>query len=190
MKLYELTIDDLNQHGVFIMSLVENPAIEINYVTLSKDKLTLAKLIKEQQIIVGPALIPDKQILRREEKTGEEYAIYFTAETVKEAAHLYLKRNSHHTTNLEHDVTLGGISAVESWIVEDPENDKSKVYGFDVPKGTWMLAMKVDNQDIWDNYVKTETVKGFSIEGEFLPKLTGETEMDVILKAIDELLRE
>jgi hypothetical protein len=60
------------------------------------------------------------------------------------------------------------MSVVESWIVEG-ENDKSKNYGFDVPKGTWMIAMKVNNDKVWQQ-VKEGKIKGFSIEGYFADK--------------------
>ncbi len=89
---------------------------------------------------------------------------------MRKASQLYLKQDNHHNATLEHDKKIEGLYLVESWIVEDKENDKSKLYGMDVPKGTWMGAIKVENDEIWNDYVKEGKVKGFSIEGYFADK--------------------
>ena len=60
---------------------------------------------------------------------------------------------------------------MESWIVENKEKDKTALYGLDVPVGTWMGSVKVQNEDVWNDYVKTGKVKGFSIEGYFADKI-------------------
>ena len=77
---------------------------------------------------------------------------------------------------MEHQVDIQGLSVVESWIIEDTDMDKSKKYGLSLPKGTWMVSVKVNNDDIWNNYVKEGKVKGFSIEGFFADKLDGPKE--------------
>ena len=103
---------------------------------------------------------------------GEEFYIYFTKETIAKAAELFFKRNNQSNATLEHAYQLEGMTVFESWIVEDKEFDKSKKYGLDVPEGTWMVSMKVDDKNVWDNYVKDNKVFGFSIEGQFANKLT------------------
>ena len=70
----------------------------------------------------------------------------------------------------EHEKKLSGMSVVESWIIDDTKTDKSRFYGFDLPKGTWMISMKVNNDDVWKD-VKEGKVKGFSIEGYFADKM-------------------
>jgi hypothetical protein len=80
----------------------------------------------------------------------------------------------------EHDQKLKGLSVVESWIIEDPKHDKSVKYGFSLPVGTWMISMKVNNEDVWKK-VKDGSVKGFSIEGYFADKL------EMSLNNIDEM---
>jgi hypothetical protein len=84
---------------------------------------------------------------------------------------LFFQNSNQNESTLEHEVALNGLSVVESWLVEDDEKDKSRIYGLDVPVGTWMVSMKVNNDDIWNNYVKTNKVKGFSIEGFFVDKV-------------------
>ena len=84
---------------------------------------------------------------------------------------MYLKNGYQNNSTLEHDKALDGLTLVESWIVEDEVQDKSRKYGLNVPVGTWMGAVKVNNKEIWKEYVKTNKVKGFSIEGYFADKM-------------------
>ena len=172
MKMYEVVIDEENpQSGINAISLVSSPAIEIDFIALSKDKKEqLIKLAdQDRQVLMGAALVPNKPIPRV--ANGEEFYIMFSKETIRRASELYFMRNRQQSATLEHEGAVDGITTVESWIVEDVELDKSKKYGFNVPVGTWMVAMKVDNKDIWTNLVKTGEVKGFSIEGFFVPEL-------------------
>lgn len=166
MEVYELIIKDEQTDGVFAVSLVEKPAIEENFIALSKHQIEL-KALEEKRIVIGAALIPNKKIYRRDK--DKEFEIYFTDETVRRASELVFMRNQHQNATLEHAVKLSGMAIVESWIIEDEEKDKSKVYGFDLPKGTWMITMKVMDDNIWEK-VKNGEVKGFSIEGYFVEK--------------------
>ena len=166
-KVYEMLIDEAdNASGVFAISLVSDPAIEENWVYMSKQKPTnLAQIAPDKRLLLGPVLIPDKLIPRVDDETGEEYDITFTPETIEKAAHLYMQRQNNNNATLEHEGDVEDISTVESWIVNDPEKDKSVKFGMHYPKGTWMAMMKVNNPTIWQDYVKTGKIKGFSIEG-------------------------
>ena len=155
--------------GIEAISIVENPAIEENFLALKSEEIKLAEVNKEKRILMGALLIPNKPIYRR---NGEdEYYIYFSRDTVAKASQLYLKNGNQNNSTLEHKHDINGLTLVESWIVEDEKYDKSRKYGLDVPIGTWMGAVKVNNDEIWNEYVKTGKVKGFSIEGYFADKL-------------------
>jgi hypothetical protein len=128
---------------------------------------------KEQQIVVGPILIPDKLIYRwdTEEK---DYYVYFSADTIKKIAYKYMEQKYVDQANIEHDSEqmVKNVYLVESWIIDNPSTDKSKVLtGKEYPKGTWMGTMKIKNKKVWDEYVKTGLVKGFSAEGYFIDQL-------------------
>jgi len=114
---------------------------------------------------MGAALVPNKQILRAD-KDGNGYYIYFSEDTIKKASELFLMRSNQNNATYEHNQKLKGMSVVESWLIEDEVHDKSVKYGFNLPKGTWMISMKVNNEDVWKD-VKDGKVKGFSIEGYF-----------------------
>ena len=169
MKIVELVIDEKEDlSGVEAISIVEFPAIEENFVALNQ-QLQLAKVDDEKRILMGAALIPNKNIYRR---NGEdEYYIFFSEDTVKKASELFLMNSNQNNATLEHEKKINDLSVVESWIVEDTEMDKSKKYGLNAAVGTWMVSMKVNNDAIWTDFVKTGKVKGFSIEGYFADKL-------------------
>jgi hypothetical protein len=177
MKIVELILDEEEMMaGVQAISIVEYPAIEENFVKLSKDQeIKLAEVDSERRILMGPALIPNKTIYR---KNGEEeYYIYFSRDTIRKVSEMFLTKGNQNKSTLEHQIDLQGLSVVESWIVEG-EQDKSKAYGMDMPEGTWMVSMKVYNEDVWEKYVKTGRVKGFSIEGYFADKVNMGTQVD------------
>ena len=171
MKIVELLIDEEQLlSGIEAISIVDQPAIEENFIALSKQhEVKLAQVDEEKRILMGAALVPDKNIYR---KDGEdEYYIYFSKDTVRKASQLFLMRGNQNKSTLEHQAELHGLSVVESWIIEDEVHDKSRKYDMDLPVGTWMVSMKVNNDEVWDKYVKTGLVKGFSIEGYFTDKL-------------------
>ena len=186
IKLVELVIDeDSDFAGIQAISIVDEPAIEEDFVALASHEIKLAEVDKEKKILMGAALIPNKKIYRSNGE--EEYYIYFSEDTVKKASELFLTKGNQNNSTLEHEIELNGLSVVESWIVEDEKQDKSRKYGFNVPVGTWMVSMKVNNDEIWDNYVKTGKVKGFSIEGHFVDAIKYDKEEEEALSLLEEL---
>ena len=170
MKIVELILDDNEDlTGIEAISIVENPAIEEDFIALNNDQvIQLAQVDKEKKILLGALLIPNKPIYR---KSGEdEYYIYFSRDTVRKASQIYLQKGNQNNSTLEHKHTLKGLSLVESWIVEDTKKDKTALYGLEYPVGTWVGAVKVNNDKVWEEFVKTGKVKGFSIEGYFADK--------------------
>ena len=165
-----MEIDESLDNGVFAISLVEDPAIEELFVYMSKDHqmVKLAEVDKEKRILMGPVLIPNKEIPRHDDETGEEYSIVFTPAVVERAAQLFMQQQKNNNATIEHtEKSIPDVSVVESWIIENSQKDKSNAYGMSFPKGTWMVMMKVNNKDVWEKYVKTGRVKGFSLEGLF-----------------------
>ena len=170
MKFFELVLDeDKLLHGIDAISIVEHPAIEEDFITMSKEhKFEFKEVDNQKRILMGAAMIPEKPIYRRDGE--DEYYVFFTKETIRRASELYLMNGKQGNATLEHQEKISGLSLVESWIIEDPEKDKSRAYGLEYPVGTWMVSMKVNNEDIWEEYVKSGKVKGFSIEGWFLQR--------------------
>jgi hypothetical protein len=189
MKIIELILDEDEAIGVEAISVVENPAIESDFIALNNQEIKLAEINKEKRLLMGALLIPNKPIYRKNGK--EEYYIFFSKDTIARASQMYLQNGNQSQSTLEHDKQLKGLTLVESWIVEDKEKDKTALYGLDVKVGTWMGSVKVDNDEIWNDYVKSGKVKGFSIEGYFADKLERPNEeLKEDLSAEDKLINE
>ena len=172
MKIYELILEDDKLMGVDAISIVESPAIEEQFIALSKQQIQFKVQNEDKRILIGAALVPNKPIYRYDEKTGEEYYVYFAQDTIRKASELYMIKGNQNNATLEHAEELSGLSVVESWIIEDENNDKSRAYGLEYPVGTWVVMMKVNNEAIWNEYIKEGKVKGFSIEGWFAQRET------------------
>ena len=152
--------------GVFAISLVKTPATEETFIAMSKQEelIKMAKVNEEQRIVMGLVLQPQQLILREDPTTGEQFNIVFSADTIKELSHNFFKSGFQLNSKLEHNSPIKDVTFVESWIVENSEIDKSANFGMNFPKGSWMATMKIDNDDIWNNYVKTGEVEGFSVD--------------------------
>ena len=189
MKIVELILEGNEAIGVEAISVVENPAIESDFIALNNQEIKLAEVDKEKRILMGALLIPNKPIYRRDGE--EEYYVYFSKDTIVNASQMYLQNGNQSESTLEHEQKLNGLTLVESWIVEDKDKDKSALYELNVPVGTWMGTVKVDNEEIWNDYVKTGKVKGFSIEGYFADKIEEKNELsedEQLLKDLIEIL--
>ena len=172
LPLFEMDLPE-GEEGVFAISIVDVPAIKENFIALreaERKQYQLAAVDEEKHLLVGAALIPDKEIYRVNDKTKEEFNIVFRKDVIEKAAHLFLKKGYQSSATEMHRRKIQGVTTVESWIVEDSKKDKAAVYGFDVPNGTWMVAMKVENAEIWSR-VKSGELRGFSIEAFFADRL-------------------
>ncbi len=205
MKRYNVVFNEEEKEGVYAISVVESPAMESMFLTLSKDEkpslnieLKESEEGKKENILLGVALIPDKPVYRNQ--GGEEFEIIFSKDTIKKAAHNFLKMGYQHNSSVEHEQAISGVSIVESWIVKDANNDAANAYGLnkeDIVEGAWIVKMKCDNKDIYDKAVSGE-IKGFSIDGLFdLEEVNLKTDVKMsdelkennsILKELKELL--
>ena len=173
MKIIELIIDENDEYsGIDAISLVEFPAIEENWVALNENKreYKFKALDEDKKILIGALLVPNKMIYRKD--GDEEYYIHFTKETVKKASELYLMNGNANNATYEHIKEVEGVSLVESWIVEDKEKDKSALYDLDLPIGSWVGAVRVNNEKLWEMAKVEGSIRGFSIEGYFAERAT------------------
>tara|TARA_R110002167_G_scaffold315101_1_gene520619 strand:+ start:290 stop:895 length:606 start_codon:yes stop_codon:yes gene_type:complete len=192
-RIVELVIaDDSQELAIDAISLVTSPAIEQDFVFFGKEKnnLTFAKVDEEKRMLISPALIPNKQIFRHDANTDSDYYVYFSKDTVRKASELYLRHNNHHKATYQHQDRVSGVLTVESWIKEG-DQDKSKLYGYDLPNGTWFVKMKIENDELWQK-IKGGELKGLSIEGYFTDKMEKmgkkEASSEEILKALNEII--
>jgi hypothetical protein len=132
-------------------------------------KRNFAAELADKQMLVGPLMTPGKLIPRKDEDTGEEYQVFFSANTIEKIAYKMMQDKLVDSVNIEHDGAhkVEDAYLVETWIVKDPEKDKSLLYGFKPVAGEWYGMYKIGNRRVWNEYVKTGKVKGFSVEGYF-----------------------
>jgi hypothetical protein len=175
--------------GVEALNWVES-TIKKNEEMSTESEMTFSVFNNEKKLVVGPAMIPDKMIIRRNEITGEIYYVYFTAETIVKLQQKFMQEKLLDKTNIEHGRRfLNGVDVVESWIVEDPEKDKQQVFGMNYPKGTWMCIVKVDDDNTWQ-MVKDGKLKGFSVQGYFLERAKFNAHTHQVLDEIKNILNE
>jgi hypothetical protein len=167
LPIYQLTIGENDHTGVDFVSLVERPAIEVNWVAFNEDKpLYTFSQDAEKRFLSGPFLIPDLPIYRRNDR-GEEFYVVFTKETIEKIVKKFFKNEYTGNINYEHipDSKIANTYVVESWIVSDAGNDKSKHLGFSLPEGTWFGTVHIESEEYWERHIKSGDVKGFSVEG-------------------------
>jgi len=198
---YEIVLDGENL-GVSFVSVVQNPAIEINWQAFSTsetlvDNLDLqtedpdtqwesemigfASISNEQRMLAGPLLVPDLMIYRKDEG-GKEYEVYFSKETIQLAVKKFFKSLNNLNINEEHSEKKVPGYIVESWIVS-AESDKSKTFGFNLPEGTWFGVIHIEDEQYWNDMVKTKQVRGFSVEGLMSMQQKSTKEMEQFAKA-------
>jgi hypothetical protein len=167
MDIVELILDEENEEmvGIEAVSIVSQPAIEESFVALSSDEIKLAKVDDEKRIVMGAALVPNKMIFRKRNDTM--FYVYFSKETIRRASELFFQNGNQSNATLEHQMKANGLTVVESWIVEDKEKDKSAIYNLDLPVGSWVISMKVEDDELWQQIKEGKKYTGFSIEGFF-----------------------
>lgn len=183
--LVELKVNEDDETGVNIISFVESPAINVDFMYFNDKKTERFKTVDDdKRIVVGAAMLPNEKIIR-EDADGNPYFVYFSEETIKQCSELYFKRSNQNGANVEHtDKVLPDVTVVESWIVDNPSMDKSKHLGYsDIPVGAWFVSYKVENDELWQK-VKAGEVLGFSVEGLF----TQEIKKDNIEQQMSEIL--
>jgi len=159
-ELFELAIEDA-EDGMIAVSLVESPAIERDFVFMSKE-IQFAEVSSEKMLVAGPLLVPNKKILRLKDD-GSKYYVYFTEDGIEQIARKFMKQKLGDSVTLEHGNKTSGVYLTELWLVEASKTDKSNLYGFTLPKGTLFGIYKIEDKRIWEK-VKDGTFKGFSIE--------------------------
>lgn len=160
IKKYKVGIDS----ETYAISLVESPAIESDFVALAKEEEEKQQVFlesNEKHMVYGAALIPDKDIYRN---NGEqEFYINFTKESIERMSQDFMKEYRQYEVKTDHDDIANEVCVVESWLVSDSYKDKSNALGINVPEGTWMVGMKVNNIETWER-IKAGELKGFSVE--------------------------
>lgn len=170
MEIIQMFIDERDdESGIDAISVVDQPAIELDFIALNKQtKVQLVEVDEDKNILMGAILVPNKPIYRNQD--GKEFYIYFNKKTVRKGMELFFKKGNQNNATQQHQTKLMGCTLVESWIKEDEVHDKSVKYGLSAPVGSWIGTLKVDDKETYQK-AKNGELKGFSIEGYFTDKL-------------------
>jgi len=174
MDIFEFIFNENDEEnsGVFAMSMVNKPAMKQSYVLLSENKVLLKVQDAKKKILTGVALMPDVLIPRIDPKTGDMYQAFFSSETIEKTAYKFLKDFNQKNVTVEHMLSVDDCAIVESWIKTDDKLDKSVSLGIDAPVGSWLMTLKVEDNELWDGLIETGLLTGFSIEGNYDRKPT------------------
>ena len=169
MQTYKVILNENDESGIYAISLVDDPATKELFISLSAEKETeiqLATVNEEKRLVVGPVLIPNQLIMRNDPQGGNPFNITFDAETIKAIQEKFIKNGFQNNSTIEHDGKfIEDVTFIETWIKEDEVHDKSVLYGFNQPVGSLFAMQKINNDEVWNDYIKTGKVKGFSIDG-------------------------
>ena len=168
MVTYNVIFNEERDKGVYAISVVENPAMQSNFITLSEQtKIKLAEVDEKKFLLAGVVLVPEREVYRNQ--GGKEFNIVFSKDTIEGVANNFLKQGYQNNSSVEHETKIDGVSIVQSWVVKDPEQDTANAYGLpkeDIKEGSWIVLYKCDNKDIYNKALNGE-IKGFSIDGLF-----------------------
>jgi hypothetical protein len=185
LPLYKLVINDTEDSGVDMVSFVNNPAIEEEFMVFEKEECKFAK-DEKRRIVTGAAMIPDKPIYRNND--GEEFMVMFDKDTVQNIVVKFLKHNKNNNVNVDHSLQVEGVDLINSFITDKEMGINAPSKYSKVPDGTWFLTYHIKNDDVWGS-VEDGTFKGFSVEGMFnrVPIKMSKTKID---KEVEQLFKD
>ena len=158
LPIYEV---DLNDRTIFEnISIVDEPAIEEDFIFLSKDTEIKFRINEEKRIVSGPVLIPDMPIYRRD-ANGKEFYIKFDADTIRGYAEKFFKDHRNTEGNVQHEIAVNGVNFFESYLVNRNRGIAPVEYP-EIADGTWMASAKIENDELWA-LIKDGTLRGFSV---------------------------
>lgn len=162
LPIYELKLDK-NTDGVYCISLVDFPAIEQDFLVFdAQEEIKFTKVDEEKHIVYGPAMIPDMAIYRRDE-SGREYYVKFSKETIAQIAQKFHKDNCIYNISVGHETDVNDCYVFTSYLI-DRENGLDPVQFRNIADGSWIVGVKVDNDNVWNAIKNTDLLRGFSVE--------------------------
>lgn len=167
LPIYKLIIDDSDELGVDFVALVDKPAIEKTWMAFNESKQHKFIGNEEKRIISGPLMVADLPIYRRDE--SGEYYVVFDKEQITKIVQRYFKNGFTHNVNMMHDEArqVNGVYMIESFQIDKSRGINTPTGFATLTDGSWFGSYKVDNNEVWNDFVKTGVFKGFSIEGAF-----------------------
>jgi|AntAceMinimDraft_17_1070374.scaffolds.fasta_scaffold46263_2 hypothetical protein len=165
MKVYELKMQKGGK-AVYKVSLVKGPAVNDTLLYFKKEGEQIVTFADEEKREIYSLVMRPNILIPRNNINGEQAQTFYTSGTVRDCQINYFRNNGNLFTNINHseNSNASGIFPFESWIVKDSKNDKSTSMGMDSIDGDWIMGYKIDNDELWNDYIKTGKLDGLSIE--------------------------
>ena len=178
LPVYKLVINDTEESGVDMVSFVNAPAIEEEFMVFEKDEPFKFATDEKRRIVTGAMMIANKPIYRNTD--GEEFMVMFDKDTIEKIAQKFFKQGNSNNVNVMHETQVGGVYMFESFITDKERGIQAPKNYSKVSDGSWFASYKVDNEDVWKS-VEDGTFKGFSVEGMFnrVPLKMSKTKVEI-----------
>ena len=176
LPLFDISLEDIAQ-GMYKISLVDKPAIEEDFIHFNEvEKLQMFADEKKKEV-VGPIMIPNKEILRFSPDMGYYY-VRFTEETIQQIMYKYSKEGLFNAFGINHSYDTDEVVMLEVWTKES-DNDKSVDYGYKLPNGTVFVKAKIESDELF-TAIENGEINGFSIEikADIKPTINNEEQMN------------
>jgi hypothetical protein len=161
LPIYQIEIDENDETtGVDFISLVDEPAMELNWLKFNKEVKLEFKADKDKKLLYGVFIVPDKMIYRNDDRMGEYYT-YFSKDTIEKIVKKFNKNNFNKNINFQH-----GDNRVNGFVVENFITSPmlKADFGFEIPEGSWVGSVYIEDDNFWQNYIKNGDLNGFSVE--------------------------
>ena len=186
LPIYRFEVSEGDDSEVTAVALVDSPAIEMNWQAFNDQKQSYTfKADTEKRIISGPLMVADLPIYRRDEEIGEYYCL-FKAEDIYNIRNKFFKNNNTKEVNQMHDPSkaVEGVYMIESFLIDSKRGIHSPA-NYKLPDGSWFGSYKVDNEQVWNDFIKSGEFKGFSVEGVFKAVKIDQKPQSMIDKVIE-----
>jgi hypothetical protein len=190
LPVYKIVIRDHDESGVDFIALVDHPAIDLTFQTFQVQKSKF-QANQEKRIISGPAMVAGLPIYRKDKDKGEYYVV-FEKDTIESICRKFFRNGFTSNVNLMHDPKrlAEGVYLFESFLIDSERGIKTPAGYDELPDGSWFVSMKVDNDTVWNDFIKTGEFRGFSVEGFFGEELQNEDEDETLIQTvIDSILK-
>ena len=163
LPIYKLVINEDTESGVEVVSFVDDPAIQKDFMVFSQQ--VKFKADPKRRIVTGAMMLADTPIYRNQD--GEEFYVTFDKQTIENIAQKFFKQKYTNNVNLMHSEDVEGVTMFESFITDSERGIQAPKGYPKVNDGSWFGSYKVENEQVWQS-VLDGTFKGFSVEGSFM----------------------
>lgn len=185
----KINVEDSSSQEVQYIALVDQPAIEMNWMAFNKQFQFSSD--SDRRLVMGALMVADMPIYRKglipgTSEEGEFYVV-FDKQTIYDIVQKFFRNGYTSNFNIQHDPNkrTNGVYMIESFIV-DPSRGVAPPAAFQgISDGSWIATVKVDDEEMWNDFIKTGKLRAFSVEGIFSPEYVATQDEGLLQKIAD-----